>query len=1320
MLRIIRRVTRVMCIVVLALVFLSGEIAITGFNSFPNLTEEAYALASAGIMNNGLGGISIDINAFPYSGAWTNGAPYGTGGCTWFVGARVRELTGKGALTTQVGSTWYNSYGASLGFSRGQDIQEGAILCWSGHVAFVEKIEGSTVYMSEGGSTYYSDAAHGYCIIRAININSVKGLNGGFIGCVYTGATDTHTPKGWVDECNLNSNGTIHVRGWAFDKDALGQYCDIHVYVGDEGHALGKADQYRPDVNNVHGCGNYHGYEFNFSTAKTGTQTVYIHACNIGGTPGNNRMIESRVLNIPADTVKPTVTNVTASNYTSTGFTVTYDVSDNRGVTRASVAVWNSADPDSSQACWFPATISNGKATANIKYASITGGTTATHFNVHAYAWDAANNAGMWYITEGATKDNTPPSISNVSVENLSVTGYDIKFKASDAGGVSKAEVYSYWYNDEDQNYETTQTAVLSGGYYTVHVDAHKAGSYRNIIYVWDKYNNKATYSASPSRDVTVPTDSEAPILENVTWSFNNNIFTLEFDAYDQGEGELSGGTIRFFDGNVNVYKQLGALLYHSFNFMSDGSVTTSGSDNWEFYCKKNERNGNHFHIELQYPDAWDVRDDDPGFAGWHGFSIGVGDYQKNSAGMDERRAFYIEPAEKVYHKVGKQATYSFSNSANRVRMDGVVVTEATLSDTENGSPVTFTPSTIGPGYVRPYAGQTRQYSSLLFTAYDDLSNCDITLSDDVWYYDDADAEIPEVTVKYGDQLMEEGVNYNVEYIYDDIDGESGEIPEQGEIIITGIKDGYLEGTVRKTFAIESKNGCDHSNTVTVITKATTANDGSIVTKCSKDGTVLMEETIPKIDKGTVFNYCNNTYSVVLTDSTGEVIDENQYDTLKSGNIIRVTFNSAYYDGMLSLDIPSEKIHEWSDEYTIDQEATTEADGSMSIHCRNCNEIQAGSEVVIPKINDDDPHGDNTKILSSIVILGEPDKTEYVAGETFDPSGLLVGKRYVNDEIDEAAASEYRLSSPNMNKIGEQTVYVTLSGKVAYFSITIRDKTAVSMEVTEPTKTVYHQGDKFDSSGMKVVVTYDNGKKAEVTDYKISGFSNEPGTQLIKISYGNLDDYVFFIEMHEIGEWITTKEATYDSDGLKERTCSICGEKQTEVIPKLHKDTETEEPAVTPAAPSVRKGKTYKYGSQKYTVTKLPSGSKPGEVAFTAAKNVGKVTVPASVKLADGKTYNVTTIRANAFTGKSIRTVTISKNVKKINKNAFKASKATKIILKTKKLTKKASVKGSLKGSKVTTIQVKVGKKAVNTKYVKKYKKVFTKKNAGKKVTVKK
>ena len=65
-----------------------------------------------------------------------------------------------------------------------------------------------------------------------------------------------------------------------------------------------------------------------------------------------------------------------------------------------------------------------------------------------------------------------------------------------------------------------------------------------------------------------------------------------------------------------------------------------------------------------------------------------------------------------------------------------------------------------------------------------------------------------------------------------------------------------------------------------------------------------------------------------------------------------------------------------------------------------------------------------------------------------------------------------------------------------------------------------------------------------------------------------------------------------------------------------------------------------------------------------------------------------------------------------------KCKKAKTLVVKTKKL-KKKTVKGSLKGSKIKTVQVVTASAKAHNKLVKKYKKIFTKKNAGKKVKVK-
>ena len=103
-------------------------------------------------------------------------------------------------------------------------------------------------------------------------------------------------------------------------------------------------------------------------------------------------------------------------------------------------------------------------------------------------------------------------------------------------------------------------------------------------------------------------------------------------------------------------------------------------------------------------------------------------------------------------------------------------------------------------------------------------------------------------------------------------------------------------------------------------------------------------------------------------------------------------------------------------------------------------------------------------------------------------------------------------------------------------------------------------------------------------------------------------------------------------------------------------------------------------------------------------------------------TVNVKTVNAKAISSaiakaggdaKYVTTITLGKKVKKIAKGAFKSFKAAKtLVVKTTKL-KKAGVKGSLKGSAVKTVKVP-------KKQLKAYKKIFTKKIAGKKVKVKK
>ncbi len=333
----IKRILSVVLIAVFAVVVMP----------FMNPTMRANATCSSGIKNNGTGGISINVNAAPYTDSrWsTYGAPYGTGGCTWFVGARVMQLTGKGGYNTQSPSTWYSSYGSSLGFSKGTSYPSGrAVIVYDTHVAILEKTEGNTAYISEGGSTWHSDAAHGYTVIRTMTKAQVTSGgfsgSGNFVGFVYLPGGE---PQGCLDRAS-GGNGSISVAGWAFDPDAKGTSIDVHVYIGapagsgGECHVI-KTNVLRSDVNDVYGLTGNHGFSSTIYTKKSGSQPIYLYAIDAQG--GHNPQFASATVNISGDSAKPVVSNVTVSNVTSSGYTVSCTVTDTgSGVNRVQFPTW--------------------------------------------------------------------------------------------------------------------------------------------------------------------------------------------------------------------------------------------------------------------------------------------------------------------------------------------------------------------------------------------------------------------------------------------------------------------------------------------------------------------------------------------------------------------------------------------------------------------------------------------------------------------------------------------------------------------------------------------------------------------------------------------------------------------------------------------------------------------------------------------------------------------------------------------------------------------------------------------------------------------
>ena len=102
--------------------------------------------------------------------------------------------------------------------------------------------------------------------------------------------------------------------------------------------------------------------------------------------------------------------------------------------------------------------------------------------------------------------------------------------------------------------------------------------------------------------------------------------------------------------------------------------------------------------------------------------------------------------------------------------------------------------------------------------------------------------------------------------------------------------------------------------------------------------------------------------------------------------------------------------------------------------------------------------------------------------------------------------SDYELQYDNT--AGTQTVTVKYKDFTTKFNINFAKKKIEELSITsKPNKMLYYSGEKFDRTGMVITVTYDNGLSEEITDYETSEITDEIGSQLVKVSYGDCATY---------------------------------------------------------------------------------------------------------------------------------------------------------------------------------------------------------------------
>jgi len=141
-----------------------------------------------------------------------------------------------------------------------------------------------------------------------------------------------------------------------------------------------------------------------------------------------------------------------------------------------------------------------------------------------------------------------------------------------------------------------------------------------------------------------------------------------------------------------------------------------------------------------------------------------------------------------------------------------------------------------------------------------------------------------------------------------------------------------------------------------------------------------------------------------------------------------------------------------------------------------------------------------------------PTKVEYIVGDEFDATGMIV-KAIFSDGTDRTlTADDYEVTGFSATAAGLVTITISYEDVEATFGIAVFDpeapEEALSLNVVSvPTQQIYNKLEAFNPAGLVVEVTYNTGRKEvlESTEYTLSGF--------VQGSVGRYDVIVTFEEL---------------------------------------------------------------------------------------------------------------------------------------------------------------------------------------------------------------
>lgn len=355
---------------------------------------------------------------------------------------------------------------------------------------------------------------------------------------------ESNPPLGALESVTTGE-GTITIKGWAYDPDDPSANLDILVCIGGdstvadvERHTV-TADKLREDIASAYTIDNYHGFEVTINTQRSDSQPLYVYACNVGS--GYDMHIGYTAVTIPADTTAPVITNANITNITKTDYTVSCNVSDNSGtVTSVKFPTFLSTQT-LEDAVWYEGNVENGVATAVIPLSG------DGIYNTHIYAYDYNGNYSTKELSTEITIDITPPEITNASITNVTENSYTVSCRVMDEAGISSVKFPSF-HSSKTIEDAVWYEATIKNGYATAVISIDDLGgldgTYNTHIYAYDVNDNYSVKELSTE----IRSDMSGPVVSDIKVS----------------DMSITGYTITCNVSDVSGVSNVKFLVYHS------------------------------------------------------------------------------------------------------------------------------------------------------------------------------------------------------------------------------------------------------------------------------------------------------------------------------------------------------------------------------------------------------------------------------------------------------------------------------------------------------------------------------------------------------------------------------------------------------------------------------------------------------------------------------------------------------------------------------------------------------------------------------------